>query len=160
MKPGLISSPPSAHRGMVIMEVIIALLIFGMAAVGLMQAITASAQTAVAAQQELRMLLRLQSRLTEVSKDPDIARLYENPPADSDPDEYQVWTRVKIVKYEDEFTEIDNQPVNDMYHITVTAYYENFGQTGEISADTVRYAKLYATRAGANPQAPGPTPPQ
>lgn len=145
---------------MVIMEVIIALLIFGMAAVGLMQAITASAQTAVTAQQELRMLLRLQSRLTEVSKDPDIAALYDQPPRPSDPDEYGVWTRVEIIKLENEITEYDKQPVNDMYRIIVTAYYDNFGQTGEISADTVRYARLYSTRAGAAPQAPGPTPPQ
>lgn len=152
-------NPVRPPRGMVIMEVLISLLIFGMTAVGFMQAITASAQTAVSAQQELRMLLRLQSRLTEVSKAPDIARLYENPPRPSDPDSFGVWTRVEITKYENQFTDKDKQEVRDMYHITVTATYDNFGQTNETSADTVRYARLYSTRAGAASPAAPPTGP-
>ena len=147
-----------ARRGMVILEVLIAVLFFGMAAVGLMQAITASAQTAVTSQQELRMLLRLQSRLTEVSKDQDSAQLYKDKPeTTSNPDELGVWTRAVITKYEDIQTQIDKQPVNDMYHIEVTAFYDNFGQTGQISAETVRYARLYA-KAGAAGAAAPPTP--
>ena len=161
----MISTAPasaSPRRGMVIIEVLVSLLIFGMAAVGLMEAITASAKTAVAAQQELRMLLRLQSRLTEVSKFPDIAKLYENPPRASDPDEFGVQTTVEIEKLEDQITAQDKQEVKDMYHITVRAFYDNFGQTGEVSADTIRYARLYSTRGGATatPATPNPAAPQ
>ncbi len=149
-----------ARSGMVIMEVLCALLVFGMAAVGLMRAITVSAQSAVVAQQELRMLLRLQSTLNETSKYSKIEQLYEDKPINvTDPDELGVWTRTEIIKLEDITTEIDKQPVNDMYRIVVTAFYDNFGQTGEMTAETIRYAKLYSATgaaAGSVPSIPQP----
>ena len=150
--------PGRPRRGLVIIEVLVSLLIFGMAAVGLMEAITASAKTAVSAQQELRMLLRLQSRLTEVSKFPDIAKLYDSPPRASDPDEFGVWTSVEIEKLENLTTAQDKQEVKDMYRITVTAHYDSYGQEGEVTAETVRYARLYSTRGGATatPATPNP----
>ena len=145
---------------MVIMEVLCALLVFGMAAVGLMRAITVSAQSAVVAQQELRMLLRLQSTLNETSKYSKIEQLYEDKPINvTDPDELGVWTRTEIIKLEDITTAIDGQPVNDMYRVIVTAFYDNFGQTGEMTAETVRYAKLYSATgaaAGSVPSIPQP----
>lgn len=142
----------SSHSrgGMVIMEVLCALLVFGMAAVGLMRAITVSAQSAVVAQQELRMLLRLQSKLTETSKYSRIEQLYNDQPVHvDDPDELGVWTRTEITKLEDITTEIDGTILNDMYHVKVSAFYENFGQEGEMTAETVRYAKLYSTTGAA-----------
>ncbi len=152
------NSIPPARSGMVIMEVLCALLVFGMAAVGLMRAITASAQSAVVAQQELRMLLRLQSTLNETSKYSKIDQLYSDKPVNvTDPDDLGVWTRTEIIKLEDITTETDGQPVNDMYRIVVTAYYENFGQEGEMTAETVRYSKLYSATgaaAGAVPTIP------
>ena len=151
---------PPGRSGMVIMEVLCALLVFGMAAVGLMKAITASAQSAVVAQQELRMLLRLQSTLNETSKYSKIEQLYSDKPVNvTDPDDLGVWTRTEIIKLEDITTQIDGQPVNDMYRIIVTAYYDNFGQEGEMTAETVRYAKLYSATgaaAGATPTIPQP----
>ena len=145
---------------MVIMEVLCALLVFGMAAVGLMRAITVSAQSAVVAQQELRMLLRLQSTLNETSKYSKIDQLYEDKPVNvTDPDELGVWTRTEIIKLENITTEIDKQPVNDMYRVVVTAFYDNFGQTGEMTAETIRYAKLYSATgaaAGSVPSIPQP----
>ncbi len=157
MKARSLSKPAG---GMVIIEVLMALLIFGMAAVGLMRAITVSAQTAVRAQQELRMLLRLQSALTETSKYPNIEERYrEQPVYVTDPDDYGVYTRTEITLLEDITTEIDGQPVNDMYHIRVTAYFDNFGTRGEASAETVRYARLYATTGAAAGAAPPAAPP-
>jgi Tfp pilus assembly protein PilV len=154
------SHKSTARGGMVIIEVLMALLIFGMAAVGLMRAITVSAQVAVVAQQELRMLLRLQSALTETSKYPNIEERYkEKPVYVTDPDDYGVYTRTEITLLEDITTAIDGQPVNDMYHIRVTAYYENFGKRGESSAETVRYARLYAATGAAAGGAPPPPAP-
>ena len=141
---------------MVIMEVLCALLIFGMAVVGLMKALTISAHSAVISQQELRMILRLQSRLTETSKYPKIDELYNTEPIKTtDPDDLGVWTRTEITKIEN-VENSEGQPLNDMYRIVVTAFYDDFGRTGELSADTVRYAKLYSTAAAAGgaPQVP------
>ena len=70
-----------------------------------------------------------------------------------------MWTRTEIIKLEDITTEIDKQPVNDMYRIVVTAFYDNFGQTGEMTAETIRYAKLYSATgaaAGSVPSIPLP----
>ena len=132
---------------MVIMEVLVALGVFGLAALGLIKALAVAAQTAVVSQLELRMILRLQSTLTEYSK---IARIEEGK-WQSDPDELGVWTETEVVLLED-ILNSEGQPLNEMYRIRVTGYYDNFGQTGEMAAETLRYARLYqATGAGGAP---------
>ena len=140
---------------MVIMEVLVALGVFGLAAMGLIKALTVAAQTAVVSQLELRMILRLQSTLTEYSK---IARIEEGR-WQSDPDELGVWTETEVVPLED-IQNSEGQILNDMFRIRVTGYYDNFGQVGEMSAETLRYARLYQTTgaagAGAAPGAGAP----
>jgi hypothetical protein len=137
------------RRGMILMELIMAIAIFGMVALGLMRALSIGAQTAVVGQLELRMLLRLQSTLTEYSK---LQRLEEGT-FDSDPDELGVITRTEIVKL-DKMMNAENQELQDMFHIIVRAEYDNFGTKGEMVADTYRYARLYQPQTGA-PAAPG-----
>jgi hypothetical protein len=137
------------RRGMILMELIMAIAIFGMVALGLMRALSIGAQTAVVGQLELRMLLRLQSTLTEYSK---LQRLEEGT-FDSDPDELGVITRTEIVKL-DKMMNAENQQLQDMFHIIVRAEYDNFGTKGEMIADTYRYARLYQPLTGA-PAAPG-----
>ena len=129
---------------MVIMEVLVALGVFGLAALGLIKALAVAAQTAVVSQLELRMILRLQSTLTEYSK---IARIEEGK-WQSDPDELGVWTETEVVLLED-ILNSEGQPLNEMYRIRVTGYYDNFGQTGEMAAETLRYARLYQATGGA-----------
>jgi hypothetical protein len=140
----------SRKSAMVIMEVLVALGVFGLAALGLIKALAVAAQTAVVSQLELRMILRLQSTLTEYSK---IARIEEGK-WQSDPDELGVWTETEVVLLED-ILNSEGQPLNEMYRIRVTGYYDNFGQTGEMAAETLRYARLYqATGAGGAGGAP------
>ena len=143
------------------MEILCALMIFGTAALGLMRALTVSAQNAATAQQQFRMLLRLQSKLTEYSKYPKIEEIYDsNPVSITDPDDYGVSTKTEIIKLEKlETPEPDAQPMNDMYQIVVTASYDDFGHPVEVIASTIRYAKLYATTATAGGAAnPAPVP--
>ncbi len=134
---------------MLLMEMVMALAIFGLAAVGLMRALTIGAQTAIVGQQELRMLLRLQSTLTEFSK----TQTIKEDVITSDPDELGVITRTEIVKLEKLETK-DGQLLQDMFHIIVRAEYDDFGSKGEMVADTYRYARLYQPVTGA-PAAPG-----
>jgi len=151
MKP----RPPSSLRGVVIFEVLAAILIFGLAAVSLLRAITVSAQTAVIAQQEMRMILRLQSKLNEVSKYPRIENLFNEKPSGSDnPDQLGIWTEYVITAIEGITTETDGQPVNGMYHVKVTASYDDSGTVHTYSAETVRYARLYSAQGGAGRPAP------
>ena len=139
----------SRPRGMILMELVMALAIFGMVALGLMRALSIGAQTAIIGQLELRMLLRLQSTLTEYSK----TQRMEEGKFDSDPDDLGVITHTEIIKL-DKMQTADNQLLQDMYHIIVRAEYDNFGTKGEMIADTYRYARLYQTQTGA-PAAPG-----
>lgn len=139
---------PSARRrprGMILMELVISIAIFGMVALGLMRALSIGAETSVVGQLQLRMLLRLQSTLTEYSK---VARIEEGGPFDSDPDELGVITRTEIIKL-DKMENADGQILQDMYHIIVRAEYDNFGVKGEMMADTYRYARLYQPQTGA-----------
>lgn len=137
--------------GMILLEMMMAIAIFGMVALGLMRALAIGAQTAVISQVELRMLLRLQSTLTEYSK---LQKLDEGT-WDSDPDDLGVITHTEILAM-NEMLNADGQPLTDMYHIIVTAEYENFGTKGQMTADTYRYANLYKTQAGGATAAPAP----
>jgi hypothetical protein len=41
-----------------------------------------------------------------------------------------------------------------MYRIRVTGFYDNFGQAGEMSAETLRYGRLYQTTGTGGAAAP------
>lgn len=130
---------------MILLEMLAAIAIFGMCALGLMRALTVGAQTAIISQLELRMIQKMQSTLTEYSKVQTLQEGGFDIPA-SDIDEGVV-IRVVVEKM-DQITNADGQPLNDMYHIMVTAEYDNFGTKGQMTADTYRYANLYKTQTG------------
>ena len=154
MKPRFQANVPRRRKGMILMELVISIAIFGMVALGLMRALSIGAETAVVGQLELRMLLRLQSTLTEHSK---LQRLEEGV-FESDPDDMGVITRTEVIKL-DKMENEDGQILQDMFHIIVRAEYDNFGVKGEMVADTYRYMKLYQQQAGAAAAPGGATPP-
>ncbi|RYD35253.1 MAG: type II secretion system protein [Verrucomicrobiaceae bacterium] len=134
------------RSGMILLEMLMAIAIFGMVALGLMRALMIGAQTAIIAQMELRMIQKMQSTLTEYSKVQTLQEgAFDIPATDID---MGVVMRVQVEKM-DKLLNADGQPLNDMYHIMVTAEYENFGTKGQMTADTYRYANLYKTQAGA-----------
>lgn len=134
-----------ARAGLILLEMLMAIAIFGMVALGLMRALTIGAQTAIIAQMELRMIQKMQSTLTEYSKVQTLQEgAYDIPATDID---MGVAMRVQVEKM-DKLLNEDGQPLNDMYHIMVVAEYENFGTKGQMTADTYRYANLYKTQAG------------
>ncbi|MES2705394.1 MAG: hypothetical protein V4726_02215 [Verrucomicrobiota bacterium] len=142
-----------ARAGLILLEMLMAIAIFGMVALGLMRALTIGAQTAIISQLELRMIQKMQSTLTEYSKVQVLQEgVYDVPATDID---MGVALRVQVEKM-DKLLNADGQPLNDMYHIMVTAEYNNFGAKGQMTADTFRYANLYKTQAGgAAPPPPG-----
>lgn len=148
----------SRRRGMVMMEMLAAIALFGIMATALMQGLTQVAQSAALSRTELRMLLRLQSELNKYSKWPRMEELVDEPPRDLGPDELGVWTKTQIIKLEDIQT-FEQQPLQDMYEIVVTAYSDTLGngQIHEQSASTVRYARLYSATGAAAGQVPNPT---
>ena len=76
----------TANKGFVLLEVLMAIALFGMAGLGLAKALNYSALAAVESQLDLRMMTRLQSALTLASK----SRQMEEYKVVSDPDDLGV----------------------------------------------------------------------
>jgi len=126
--------------GFVLLEVLLAIALFGMAGLGMVRALNYSAQAAVESQLDIRMMTRLQSALTLASK----AREMEEYEYVSDPDDLgvQVQTIVEEMNREELLNE-DGQELQDMWRITVKAFWERNGKFGEMDAQTWRYEPLY-----------------
>jgi type II secretory pathway pseudopilin PulG len=143
------------EAGVALIEVILAVAFFGMAALGLLRALTAMSQAANNAKMELRMTAVLESTLTQFARQPKIEETQR--PIVSEPDESGVWTETRILEMNekngnllqtDESEQGGRQPLQQMYHIIVTAYWELGGQRGEETAETYRYGPLFQ-QAGA-----------
>ena len=82
--------------GFVLLEVLLAIALFGIAGIGLVKALNFSAKAAVESQLDIRMMMRLQSALTLASK----AQQMEEYEVVSDPDELgvQVMTIVEEMR--------------------------------------------------------------
>jgi type II secretory pathway pseudopilin PulG len=138
------------ESGVALIEVIMAVAFFGMAALGLLRALTAMSQAANNAKMELRMTAVLESTLTQFARQPKIEETAKA--IISDPDESGVWTETRITEMNekngnllqtDESEQGGRQQLQQMYHIVVTAFWELGGQRGEETAETYRYGPLF-----------------
>jgi type II secretory pathway component PulJ len=114
-----------------------AMAIFGLVAVGLVQVLHTTAEAARAARVDMHVIRNLQSFLTEVGKMDN----FEEVPEPFGPDEYGVIYTFEVEEMELETEE--GQPLTDMFHIIVTADWERHGIPDSIQADTFRYVPLY-----------------
>jgi len=159
---GSVRSAPMAIRqreaGVALIEVILAVALFGMAALGILQALTLMSQAANNAKMELRMMAVLESTLTQFARQPTIEETAR--PIISEPDESGVWTETRIIEMNekngnllqtDESEQGGRQQLQQMYHIIVTAYWEFGGLRGETTADTYRYGPLFQQTGAGTP---------
>ncbi len=146
-----------APAGVALIEVILAVSLFGLAALGLLRALTSLSQVANEALMEQRMMAVLQSTLTQYHRQPKIEETQR--PITTEPDELGVWTETVITEMTeknrnlletDQSEQGGRQPLQQMFHIVVTARWELGGQGGETTADTYRYAPLFSQQAGQN----------
>ena len=127
------------RRGFLLLEVILALAIFGTAATALAVAFHRMAQAADLAQNELRLTRGLESALTETLSLPTLEEgtttlvLAER--------DMEIETKIELMK--DELENEDGQLLQEMYKITVTAHWYQDGAQRERSAETWRYSRLY-----------------
>ena len=123
------------------LEVLLAIALFGMAGLGLAKALTFSAQAAVESQLDLRMMTRLQSALTLASK----SQQMEEYSVVSDPDDLGVQVETIVEEMQDgELMNEEGQDLQDMWRITVRAFWVRNGQYAELTAETWRYGPLYS----------------
>jgi len=126
------------RRGFLLLEVIFALAIFGIAATAFAVAFHRMAQAADLAQNELRITRMLESSLNEAISVPTL----EEDTTSYVLDERDTEIETKVEKLEDLENE-DGQLLQEMYVITVTARWFQDGAQRERSAETWRYGRLY-----------------
>ena len=132
---------PSSHkarRGFLLLEVVLALGVFGIAATGFAVAIQKMGKAAAAAQEELRVTRILESALDEAISMP---LLEEGTTSikvfDTDID---LDTSIRLIE---DLESEDGQLLQEMYRITVTAYWFRDGVPEERSVETWRFGRMY-----------------
>lgn len=128
----------SPRRGFLLLEVVLALTVFGIAATGFAVAMKKTADAALMAQRQVQVTRILQSAMDEAISTPTM----EERKTTIDVVELGMKIDTEIKKLED-LENQDGQPLQEMYRIAVTARWVENGRPEERSAETWRYARMY-----------------
>jgi prepilin-type N-terminal cleavage/methylation domain-containing protein len=135
------SATATRRRGFLLLELILALTVFGIAATGFTVALRRMAQAASMAQDELRITRILDSALVEVVSLPTLEEGKTN--ASVGETGIEINTTIKLIE---DLKEEDGQMLNEMYLITVEArWYEN-GAWKEREVSTWRNGRMYQSQ--------------
>jgi prepilin-type N-terminal cleavage/methylation domain-containing protein len=128
----------SVKRGFLLLEMVLALAVFGIAATGFAVALRRMADVAALAQSELRITRVLDSALDEALSVP----VLEEGIVESEAGEtgIQLVTTVELLK---ELENEEGQLLQEMYSIKVEAKWFENGQWQNRSVDTWRYGRMY-----------------
>lgn len=132
------SSLQPARRGFLLLEVVLALAVFGMAATGFAVALNRMAKAASLAQSELRITRVLESALDETLSIPVLEEGVTNSTVGKTGIELD--TTIELLK---ELENEDGQLLQEMYLIKVEARWFENGQWQERAVDTWRYGRMY-----------------
>jgi hypothetical protein len=126
------------------MEVLLAFLVFGVAATGFAIALNRTADLATAAQRKLKMTRLLESALAEAMSYPVLEEGSTSVSVDEMSDEgLEITTIVELLP---EMENEDGQLLQEMYRIEVVATWFDNAVQQEQSAETWRYSRLYQTQ--------------
>ena len=134
----MIRSLHSGKRGFLLLEMILALAVFGIAATGFAVALHRMAAVAGLAQSELRITRILESALDETLSLPVLEEGTVNTSVGDTGIELD--TTVKLIE---DLQNEDGQVLQEMYLITVEAKWFSNGQWQNRSVDTWRYGRMY-----------------
>ena len=129
---------PTRKSGFLLLEMVLALAVFGMAATGFTVALNRMAATTSLAQSELRITRMIDSALEETLSLPAI----EEGSDTIEVGETGVELETVIERMEDLLNQ-DGQQLQDMFRIRITARWSENGQSQERSAETWRYGMMY-----------------
>lgn len=129
---------PIRKSGFLLLEMVLALAVFGMAATGFTVALNRMAATASLAQSELRITRILDSALEETLSLPAIEESSDT----IEIGETGVELETNIERIEDLLNE-EGQQLQDMFRIRITARWAENGRSQERSAETWRYGMMY-----------------
>jgi type II secretory pathway pseudopilin PulG len=134
----MILSVQPIRRGFLLLEMVLALGVFGIAATGFAVALKRMAQAAQLAQSELRITRILDSALDETLSLP----VLEEGVTNATVGETGIELDTTISLLEDLETE-EGQPLAEMYRIEVLARWYDNGEWQERAVDTWRYGRMY-----------------
>ncbi len=138
----IVLRPRQRHRrGFLLLEVILALGVFGIAATGFAVALQRTASLAMQAQNELKITRLLESALTEAMSYPVLEEGRSSVPVEEMASlNMEIDTLVEVM---DDIENESGQLLQEMYRIRVSAHWYENGQWREESAETWRYSRLY-----------------
>jgi hypothetical protein len=133
--------PRRFRKGFLLMEVLLALGVFGIAATGFAVALHKTADLAATAQRKLKMTRILESALAEAMSYPVLEEGTTSVAVDEMSDQgLEIETTVELLP---EMENEDGQLLQEMYRIEVVARWFENGESREQLAETWRYSRLY-----------------
>ena len=133
--------PRRFRKGFLLLEVLLALGVFGIAATGFAVALHKTADLAATAQRKLKMTRLLESALAEAMSYPVLEEGTTSVAVDEMSDQgLEIETTVELLE---EMENEDGQLLQEMYRIEVVARWFEIGQAREQLAETWRYSRLY-----------------
>jgi len=136
------SNPQTGSRGFLLLEMVLALAVFGMAATGFTVALNRMAKVAALAQSELKVTRFMDSALDETLSLP----VLEEGETESEMETGEDGNTIKFVttvELMDEMENEDGQILQEMYRIEVRAAWFENGQNQERKVETWRYGRMY-----------------
>lgn len=137
-------SPPSRpRRGFLLLEVVLALGVFSMAAVGFVVALQRMSVLASSAQREMQVTRILDSALDETLSLPVLEEGKTEVEIEDPNDSSSIIRLETTVELLDEMENEDGQILQEMYHIIVRATWTENREAQEREVDTWRYGRMY-----------------
>ncbi len=136
MKP----ATPHRRRGFLLLEMVLALAVFGIAATGFTVALHQMAKVAALAQSEMRVTRFMDSALDEALSMPVLEEGEVESEMGEAGNEVKFLTTVKLLE---DLENEDGQILQEMYHIQVLATWIENGERQERSVETWRYGRMY-----------------
>jgi prepilin-type N-terminal cleavage/methylation domain-containing protein len=128
------------RRGFLLLEMILALAIFGMAATGFTVALNRMAKVAALSQAEMRVARMMDSALDETLSLPVLEEGETETEIGEAGKEIKFLTTVELL---DELENQDGQLLQEMFRIEVRANWVANGERQERTAETWRYGRMY-----------------
>lgn len=125
-------------RGMTLLEVVLALAVFSIAALALVGTIQQIANAGIESQKLLEIEQGLESLLDEYGKMPQLREMEQELKPGTDGVAYRV--AIELVR---DLRNQDGRFLQNTYRILVTARWDEGGAPLEVSAETLRYAGAY-----------------
>ncbi len=132
------SNRPSTRNGFLLLEVVLALGVFAIAATGMAVAFHRMAESASLAQTEMRITRILDSALTEQLSFPTLEEGVTQIPVEGTDIELDV-----VIEPIEDLENQDGELLQQMYHIEITANWFANGAWQSRSAETWRYNLMY-----------------